>query len=97
MSNYRTITLDYTALMRQADSTAHTYLRDAVRSIDDKFGDGYAENNPALVGAYMQTASHDFGAVITVMAIETLAEAISDAGTAVVYALETAGKTGGGK
>jgi hypothetical protein len=50
-------------LMAQATDTAHVYMFRAVESIDRKFGEGYAEKHPELVGAFMQTAALDFLAV----------------------------------
>lgn len=48
-------------LMKQASMTADEYFRAAIRNIDAQFGPGYAEANPALVGAFMNAASRDFG------------------------------------
>ena len=36
---------------------ANEYMRQAVRNIDEAFGDGYAKNHPELIGAYMQTVA----------------------------------------
>ena len=49
-------------LMRQASSTAHDYMHNAIRDIDAEFGEGFAKAHPSLVGAYMQTAALDFAA-----------------------------------
>jgi hypothetical protein len=49
-----------TEMLRQATMTAREYLLHAKRDIDDVFGDGYAEKNPDLVSAYMQTAAADY-------------------------------------
>ena len=43
---------------------ARDYMGNAVRDIDGLFGDGYAEEHPELIGAYMRTAAADFGAAI---------------------------------
>lgn len=56
------ITASAETLMRQAGDTAAEYLNAAVRHIDAKFGAGYAERNPALVGAFMQAAASDYAA-----------------------------------
>jgi len=37
--------------------TANDYMLQAVRNIDEAFGDGYAKEHPELVGAYMQTVA----------------------------------------
>jgi hypothetical protein len=47
-------------LMKQAGMTAAEYMRAAMHEIDEAFGPGFAKANPALVGAYMQTAAADF-------------------------------------
>jgi hypothetical protein len=47
-------------LMRQASMTAHTYLFAARESIDQCFGDGYAEEHPQLVAAFLETCARDF-------------------------------------
>ena len=46
-------------LMRQAGFTAEEWLRQAVTAIDDKFGEGFAKANPALVGSFIQGAGLD--------------------------------------
>ena len=46
--------------MKQAPMTAHTYLSEAVKSIDQTFGEGYAKEHPELVGAFIQTCAIDF-------------------------------------
>jgi len=46
--------------MREAPMTVHEYLRRAKSDIDDIFGAGYAQSNPELVSAYIQTAAADF-------------------------------------
>lgn len=51
-------------LMYREDDPLHAEISDiaaalmtrAVVAIDKQFGDGYAKQNPALVGAYMETA-----------------------------------------
>ena len=48
------------ALMNQSKDTAHDYMMAAIRSIDEKFGEGYAKNNPQLVGDFMKTATIDY-------------------------------------
>jgi hypothetical protein len=39
----------------QAVMTAHTYLFDAIKSIDRAFGEGYAKDHPELVSRYVYT------------------------------------------
>jgi len=59
-----TISANFSELLKQASMTAHDYMHAAVRNINEFYGDGYAEKNPVLVGAFMQTAAHDFGMAV---------------------------------
>ncbi len=47
-------------LMRQAGITTGYYLAYAIEEIDQRFGEGFAKKNPALVGAFINAASQDF-------------------------------------
>jgi hypothetical protein len=47
-------------LMNQASTTSQTYMLDAIKYIDETFGEGYAVKNPSLVGDFMKTAALDF-------------------------------------
>jgi len=40
--------------MTTYQQTIRTFLDATVNAIDDRFGDGYAKKNPALVGACIQ-------------------------------------------
>jgi hypothetical protein len=42
-------------LLKHATKTADGHMGVAIRKIEDRFGKGYAEQHPELVGAYMQT------------------------------------------
>lgn len=53
-------------LLDQASMTANEYLVKAIRAIDAKFGEGYAAQNPVLVGAFMAAAAQDFHTAMTV-------------------------------
>ena len=64
--------------MRQAGMTAHTYLLDGIRAIDEKLGAGYAAAHPELLGAFMQTAASDFMACWLGGRIDGLSNAVSD-------------------
>jgi len=73
-----TLTTNFETLLRQGPMTAREYMREAVSSIDDSFGDGYAEKHPELVAAFMQTAILDLqGAVIAQQIREGVEEAAS--------------------
>ncbi len=68
------IEADSHTLMRQAPMTAETYLIDAIASIDERLGEGYAKANPSLVGAFITASSIDFGAAIIARALEAIAD-----------------------
>lgn len=59
------ITASYEDLMRQACETAEKYMRYGRRSIDEEFGDGFAQAHPSLVAAFMQTAAADYAAAVS--------------------------------
>jgi len=58
------ITDDLDHLMEQAQMTSADYMRRARHEIDAAFGEGYAEKNPTLVAAFMQTAASDYAAAL---------------------------------
>ncbi len=64
-------------LMRQASDTTETYFNKAVRIIDEKFGEGYARENPGLVGDFMKTCAKDFETAIEHQSIQNLIEEVS--------------------
>ena len=74
------IDLSPETLMNQATMTANEYMCDAVGRIDALFHEGYAAKNPALVGAFMQAAAHDFcGAIMAenlLCGLEQIAQSI---------------------
>jgi len=43
--------------LKQAGMTAHHYLFQAIKSIDQAFGEGYAKANPELVGVHSNLRS----------------------------------------
>jgi hypothetical protein len=56
----QTITADTNTLMRQAPHTAHAYLLDCARYLDQSFGEGYAAQHPELLAAMLQVSAQDF-------------------------------------
>lgn len=74
------ISANATDLMRQAPMTVVTYLNHIVDTLDDKFGKGYAKNNPLLVGMLVQSCAQDFHTAISAKA---LTEALPDMQAAV--------------
>jgi hypothetical protein len=74
-------------LFRQASMTADTYFNEAIHAIDRRFSEGYAEEHPELIGAFMQTAAFDFlagliGARI-IQAAELIESRLNDIDTAI--------------
>lgn len=61
-----------TDLMRQARDTAETYFNQAVRIIDEKFGEGYAKEHPELIAGFMNTTAKDFDTCMTRQALDHL-------------------------
>jgi hypothetical protein len=47
------ISADFDTLTAQAPLIASRYLAEAVRHIDEQFGENYAEENPTLAGAFV--------------------------------------------
>jgi hypothetical protein len=64
------ILADWMTLLRQAPMTAQNYFIDAVRIIDEKFGEGYAAKHPELVAAFMQVCASDFAQASQLFAAE---------------------------
>lgn len=54
----------HTELVCRASVTVSDYMKQAVESIDQKFGAGYATANPELVAAFIQAASMDYLAAV---------------------------------
>jgi hypothetical protein len=48
----------------------------AIKDIDKRLGDGYAEQHPELIGAYMKAASIDLAGAVMAGAIEDLSETV---------------------
>ena len=61
-SNY--VTGSFDTIIRQASLTAEEYMRAAVSSIDEQFGNGFAKANPVLVAAFMNAAALDGAAMV---------------------------------
>ncbi len=70
------VSADAATLMRQAHMTADEYFRNAVRYIDDVFGEGYAEKHPELVAKFMEVAAIDFMTASITAGIEGVAESL---------------------
>lgn len=69
--------VDAKTLMEQAPMTADRYLSDVVKSIDERFGDGFAKANPVLVAAMLKACTADFGACMISNSLDRLADAVN--------------------
>jgi predicted DNA-binding protein len=72
------ITADFHVLMDQAPGTVAVYLDKAIESIDNAFGDGYAKQNPSLIGAFIQAAATDMGCAVLAQQIHAGLESIAE-------------------
>ena len=70
------ITGDAMTLMRQASMTAHTYMIDGIRSVDESFGEGYAKDHPELVSAFIQTCAMDYATAVLASVVQDVSELI---------------------
>lgn len=62
---------DYQDAMRQAPMTIETYLGEVVRMLDERFGPGFAAENPRLVGTLVLACTNDYNtAAQTILAKE---------------------------
>ena len=62
--------------MSDYESQSADCLREIIRHIDAQFGDGYAMNNPALVGAVVAASIQATAIQILAESMKTLVEAI---------------------
>lgn len=72
--NHNRVTADGKTLMDQAPATADIYFRAAVKSVEDRFGKGSAEQYPQLIAAHMNASALDFGASLIARALEAIAD-----------------------
>lgn len=79
-----TVLASATELVRQAGATARSYLNEAVSSIDEIFGAGYAKSNPELVATYMRTAAQDYHSAILLCASENIGHTINNLAEAIL-------------
>ena len=75
MSDY--IKASFDTLLEQASDAARTYLSNAKRAINEEFGEGFAENNPQLVGEFIRAAASDLNAATNAKVIGAALQEIS--------------------
>lgn len=73
------ITDDAETLLRQASMTADTYLAAAIRDINTRLGEGYAQKHPELVAAFIDVCAKDFGTAVLANSIQEAAGKIASA------------------
>ena len=70
-------TMSYYTAFENAANDPWVYLDKAEDVLNAKFGDGYAKKNPALMGTYMQTASHEFRTSVWCKALWEISESLN--------------------
>lgn len=69
--------MSYDTAFENATNDPWVYLDKAEDVLNAKFGDGYAKKNPALMGTYMQTASHEFRTSVWCKALWEISESLN--------------------
>lgn len=64
-------------LMRQAPKTIANYLDDCIQILDERFGEGYAKNNPELLGQMVEACAQDFGGMYVSTHLGYIADRLS--------------------
>jgi hypothetical protein len=70
------VTASINTLFDQTSATADTYFNDAIRNIDGRFGEGYAKENPSLVGDFMKVCERDFNSGILHIKLQEIRDAL---------------------
>jgi hypothetical protein len=83
-------TLSSHQLMEQASSTVQAYLSCAHEYINSKFGSGYAERNPALVGCFIIACALDFATCMAASVYQDTQDILSDRAAALEKVAESA-------
>lgn len=65
-------------LTEQAPMTVEKYMHDCIDMLDKRFGKGYAEKNPELLGALVQSCVSDFESGCLLSGLQEIAENIGD-------------------
>jgi hypothetical protein len=71
MDQYRTISANNENLVEQVPATTNEYLDHAIGALDERFGVGFAKDNPGLVAAYVQACAVGLGTAFIARAVET--------------------------
>jgi len=76
LSTHEKISASNDTLLEQTPPVVNNYLDHAVSWIDQQFGAGFAQKNPALVAAYVHACSFQVGCIFIARAIETISTTI---------------------
>ncbi len=69
--------MSYDTAFENAANDPWVYLDKAADVLNAKFGEGYAKKNPALMGTYMQTASHEFRTSVWCKALWEISDSLN--------------------
>ena len=70
-------TMSYDTAFENAANDPWVYLDKAADVLNAKFGEGYAKKNPAIMGTYMQTASHEFRTSVWCKALWEISDSLN--------------------
>ncbi len=68
------VTASYDTLHSQAMKSADDYFNNAVKTIDESFGEWYAKGNPTLIYKYMEIASREYTEAVQMKSMEEMDE-----------------------
>lgn len=77
-SKYGTVSANIPLLFEKASQNVGDYLAEAINAIDNKFGHGYAKQNPVLVGAFIQACAQDFHTRMMKLAAQEIGDGLSN-------------------
>ena len=72
-------------LFDQTSATADTYFNDAIRNIDGRFGEGYAKENPSLVGDFMKVCERDFSSGVLEIKLQEIRDVLINVSDNIEY------------
>jgi len=70
------ITASIETLVKQAPYTIKMYMEEAIKDIDNFFGEGYAKKNPKLLGQYIIACSNDVLTASITSALQDISESL---------------------
>ena len=69
---------DWKTLAEHAFAQSKNNFYDAIKIIDDKFGEGYAETHPQLVGDFLKAAATETSGTMIYMGLQHIDETITE-------------------